>query len=146
MCYCQSRKWNFVSTYHFWSWFYLVSLLCAPDVAHISNKLVLPTHSMLLSRIRLAGESWTVALHPVINILLLLCLIDRHHPGDDQRDTGIDGKEDAGRHSGTAETGRGGQPAGLSGGHAGTRLFPSVQLRVVRTICDAQLSRITSFS
>lgn len=52
-------------------------------------------------------------------VVLLPYLIDRHHPGDDQRDTSVDGEEDAGRHSGTTETGRGGQPTGLSGGHAG---------------------------
>lgn len=59
----------------------------------------------------------------VINTLVLpACLIDRHHPGDDQRDAGVNREEDAGRYSGTAETGRGGQPAGLSGSHTGKTL------------------------
>lgn len=49
-------------------------------------------------------------------------MIDRHHPGDDQRDAGVNREEDAGRYSGTAETGRGGQPAGLSGSHTGKTL------------------------
>ena len=59
----------------------------------------------------------------VINAVVpLVCLIDRHHPGDDQRDTRVNRAEDAGGHSGTAETGRGGQPTGLSGSHAGKTL------------------------
>ncbi len=55
-------------------------------------------------------------------VVLLVHLIDRHHPGDDQRDTSVNREADAGRHSGTAETGRGGQPTGLSGSHAGETL------------------------
>jgi len=59
----------------------------------------------------------------VINAAVpLVRLIDRHHPGDDQRDTSIDRDEDDGRRPGAAATGRGGEPAGLSGSHAGKTL------------------------
>lgn len=47
----------------------------------------------------------------------------RHHPGDDQRDTGVHGEEDDRRHPGAAETRRGSQPARLSGSHAGKKQF-----------------------
>lgn len=43
----------------------------------------------------------------------------RDHPGDDQRDAGVHGEAIARRRPGAAEAGSGGQPAGLSGRHAG---------------------------
>lgn len=58
---------------------------------------------------------WTLGL----TLLFIFCLIDRHHPGDDQWDSGVNREEDAGRYPGTTETRRGGQPAGLSGSHSG---------------------------
>lgn len=45
--------------------------------------------------------------------------IFRNHPGDDKRDAGVHREAHARRHSGVAETGRGGQPAGLAGRHTG---------------------------
>lgn len=78
-----------------------------------------------LRSVRLRSYTAPVSVLPVSLVIISfipLCLIDRHHPGDDQRDTSVNGEEDAGRHSGTAETGRGGQPAGLSGSHTGRTL------------------------
>lgn len=84
----------------------------------LSNELALSARCSCV--LRPSGKG-TVSL--VTNtVVLRLYLIDRHHPGDDQRDTSINREEDAGRHSGTAETGRGGQPARLSGSHAGKTL------------------------
>lgn len=51
--------------------------------------------------------------------VLFVVSIVRNHPGDDKRDASVDREAHAWRHSGAAETGRGGQPAGLAGRHTG---------------------------
>lgn len=54
-----------------------------------------------------------------LNAAILFVVIFRNHPGDDKRDAGVHREAHARRHSGVAETGRGGQPAGLAGRHTG---------------------------
>lgn len=58
----------------------------------------------------------------MINAAVCMHLIDRHHAGDDQRNASLDRDEDDGRRAGPAGAGRGGEPAGLSGSHAGETL------------------------
>lgn len=102
---------------------YVLSLLNYTQTASLSLHVPPIRNELALSAccsciLRLSGKK-TAPL--VINaVAVLVYLIDRHHPGDDQRDTSVDRAEDAGRHSGTAETGRGRQPTGLSGSHAGS--------------------------